>query len=81
MQVKLTPAMLAGKDYTETVQIQVGDQTYEIEIRPLTHLEKAQVQAIETASIKVNNKSSKITSQAMEMEAGKVILDQVKGPS
>lgn len=76
--MKLTPAMLAGKAYTETVQLKEGDQIYEIEIRPLTHLEKAQVQAIETASVKINNKSGKITTQAMEMDAGKVILDQAK---
>lgn len=76
--MKLTPAMLAGKVYTETVQLKDGENVYEIEIRPLTHLEKAQVQAIETASVKINNKSGRVTSQAMEMDAGKVILDQAK---
>lgn len=70
--------MLAGKVYTETVQLKDGENAYEIEIRPLTHLEKAQVQAIETASVKINNKSGRVTSQAMEMDAGKVILDQAK---
>lgn len=76
--MKLTPAMLAGKAYTETVRLKDGDNIYEIEIRPMTHLEKAQVQAIETASVKINNKSGRVTSQAMEMDAGKVILDQAK---
>jgi hypothetical protein len=40
MTTKLTPALLAGKSYIETISIQVDEQVFEVEIRPLTHIEK-----------------------------------------
>jgi hypothetical protein len=77
---KLTPALLAGKSYTETISLQLGDQVFEIEIRPLTHTEKRQVEACEQASVKVNTKSAgttgKLGTQSFEVNAGELVRDQ-----
>jgi hypothetical protein len=79
---KLTPALLAGKEYKEMISLELDDQTFEIEIRPLTHMEKTEIQAIETASIKMNTKtmgkSGNMQNQSMEMSAGEVLRDQAR---
>jgi hypothetical protein len=80
MTIKLTPALLAGKSYTETISLQVDDQAFEVEIRPLTHTEKKQVEACEQASVKVNTKSAgttaKLNTQTFEVNAGELVRDQ-----
>ena len=80
--MKLTPALLAGKTYTETVRLEDGDNVYEIEIRSLTHLEKSEVEAIEQASVNVQTKntgkSGRLASQALEVNAGQLVKDQAK---
>ncbi|SFX82889.1 hypothetical protein SAMN04487866_1333 [Thermoactinomyces sp. DSM 45891] len=79
---KLTTALLAGKKYREFYEIRVDEEIYQIEIRPLTHIEKAEVQAVETASIKMNSKnvgtSGRMSSQEMEMNTADVIRDSAK---
>jgi hypothetical protein len=80
MPTKLTPAILAGKSYLETISLKVDDQIFEVEIRPLTHTEKKQVEANEQASVKVNTKSAgttgKLNTQTFEVNAGELVRDQ-----
>ncbi|MCH5586317.1 hypothetical protein MK805_15345 [Shimazuella sp. AN120528] len=80
MTTKLTPAILAGTSYVEKVPLKIEDQTFEVEIRPLTHTEKKQVEACEQASVKVNTKSAgttgKLNTQTFEVNAGELVRDQ-----
>jgi hypothetical protein len=80
MTQKLTPALLAGKSYMETIELKLNEEVFEIEIRPLTHIEKKQVEACEQASVKVNTKSAgttgKLNTQSFEVNAGELLRDQ-----
>lgn len=79
---KLSAALLAGKQHREIVELVLDGETFEVEIRPLTHIEKAEIQALESSSIKVNTKnigtSGKMSSQALEMNTGEVLKDQAR---
>lgn len=82
MAQRLTPAVLAGKQYRETVDLELDGQIFEVEIRPLTHLEKAEIQAIEAKAIKVHNKqvgrNINLQAQEYEINAGQIVLDSAK---
>jgi hypothetical protein len=81
MSQKLTLALLQGKEYRETVDLELDGQTFQVEIRPLTHIEKSEIQAIESRSIKMQTKKigkAAIDSQEMEMNTGDVIRDSAQ---
>jgi hypothetical protein len=82
MAHRLTPDILAGKSYTETIEFDLNGEVFGVEIRPLTHTEKKFIQSLEQASVKVNSKnantSAKLVTQSYEVNAGDLVRDQGK---
>lgn len=67
--MKLTSALLQGKQYREIVKVEHEGQEYEVEIRPLTHTEKAEVQAIELQGVSLDAQDMRRGSQTVTVNA------------
>lgn len=67
--MKLTSALLQGKQYREIVKVEHEGQEYEVEIRPLTHTEKAEVQAIELRGVSLDAQDMRRGSQTVTVNA------------
>lgn len=67
--MKLTVALLRGKQYREIVKVEHEGQEYEVEIRPLTHTEKAEVQAIELQGVSLDAQDMRRGSQTVTVNA------------
>ena len=67
--MKLTAALLQGKQYREIVKVEHEGKEYEVEIRPLTHTEKAEVQAIELQGVSLDAQDMRRGSQTVTVNA------------
>lgn len=70
--MKLTAALLQGKQYREIVKVEHEGQEYEIEIRPLTHTEKAEVQSIELQGVSLDAQDMRRGEQAVKIDASEL---------
>lgn len=76
--MKLTAALLQGKQYRETVKVEHDGQEYEIEIRPLTHTEKAEINAIELKGVKLDAQDIRRGTQAVKIDASELSKNRAK---
>jgi hypothetical protein len=70
--MKLTAALLQGKQYRETVKVEHDGQEYEIEIRPLTHREKSVINAIELQGVNLDVNDLRRGTQAATIDASQL---------
>ena len=76
--MKLTAALLQGKQYRETVKVEHDGQEYEIEIRPLTHTEKAEINAIELKGVNLDAQDIRRGTQAVKIDASELSKNRAK---
>src|SRR5690606_10829102 len=76
--MKLTAALLRGKEYREIVKVEHEGQEYEVEIRPLTLIEKAEVQAIELQGVSLDAQDIRRGTQAITIDASKLSKNRAK---
>ena len=76
--MKLTAALLRGKQYRETVKVEHDGQEYEIEIRPLTHTEKAEINAIELKGVNLDAQDIRRGTQAVKIDASELSKNRAK---
>lgn len=76
--MKLTAALLQGKQYRETVKVEHDGQEYEIEIRPLTHTEKAEINAIELKGVNLDAQDIRRGTQAVKIDASELTKNRAK---
>jgi len=76
--MKLTAALLRGKQYRETVKVEHDGQEYEIEIRPLTHTEKAEINAIELKGVNLDAQDIRRGTQAVKIDASELSMNRAK---
>lgn len=70
--MKLTAALLQGKQYREIVKVEHEGQEYEIEIRPLTHTEKAEINAIELKGVNLDAQDIRRGTQSVKIDASEL---------
>lgn len=76
--MKLTAALLQGKQYRETVKVEHDGQEYEIEIRPLTHTEKAEINAIELKGVNLDAQDIRRGTQSVKIDASELSKNRAK---
>ena len=70
--MKLTAALLQGKQYREIVKVEHEGQEYEVEIRPLTHTEKAEINAIELKGVNLDAQDIRRGTQSVKIDASEL---------
>lgn len=56
MAKKLTAGVLQGKQYTETIEVELGQETYELEITPLNNKEATEIEVLSQEGVSVKGK-------------------------
>lgn len=56
MAKKLTAGVLQGKQYTETIEVELGQETFEVEITPLNNKEATEIEALSQEGVSVKGK-------------------------
>lgn len=72
----LKPGMLSGILYREKIELEMNDETFELEVRPLRHSEAAQINGLLSKGVKIDGLAAKEDMSNVHVDTDKMIEAQ-----